>query len=563
MSEVFQPVEQAPRARPALTPRELGVLTLAAMLIMLTPLAWGGVVLWAILAGCGLAFAALLIAVGTLAVQRLAFVGSFLGFLLGLAWALSQGAALFSNRWLEFIAFPLALFLGALVGLYFLSGDTRSRPADHCRHDLFTSVPFWAGLALFSYFALQDFNAWGVVVDREFFWAQQGILGVDPGTFDIRPLPHVSWLPSGLKAPFSTAETSQPPMNAWRLILILAGPWALFCALRAGVRRRRGYVGLAWISVGTACVFALFGFLHQESSGTILGFPIPSMSRPFGTFINRNHAGVYLYLNLALALALTFWHIRRSGYNALRGGPHLVSGFLALYLGLFAVLTNSVGAAGVVLLLFLLALPLGYFLGLTSRRGNFREIAFVTLIALIFVSLTLVFMTDFTALSQKVGTKATNYQQTGSDDRAPLRRATWALATEGGATGRVWTGWGAGSFGWISPPYQAQQKELQGPTGKLYLRFIYAHNDWLQMLAEWGALGLLAVGAFLVWLNRYLRLAFRPGHAETIPLALGLLLFALHAWVELIIWFMPLMFSAALVTAALIAFVEQSSAERE
>ena len=556
-------VEKARRSRPPLTPRELGVLVLAAIVIVLTPLAWGGTVLWAVLAAVGFSLAALLLAVGTLSVQRLALVIGFAGIVVGLLAAAQENAAVLSLRWLEFMAFPCTLFLGAGASVYFLSGDTRSRPADHCRHDLFTLVPFWAGLALFGYFAVQDFNAWGIVIDREFFWAKQGIPGVDPGTFDIRPLPYINWLPSGLKAPFSSAETSQPPMNAWRVILILAGPWLLFCALRCGLRRRRGYVILVWISVVTACAFALGGFLNQYSSGTIMGIKVPETVTCFGPFINRNHAGVYLYLNLALALALTFWHIRRASSNAFRGGPHLVSGFLALYLALFVLLTNSMGASAVVVALFLFSLPLGYFFGLMDHRDTSREVAFVTFLALILASLALLFMTDLSAIAKKVTVKSEAFQKTGADDRAPYRRATWELATEGGATGRVWMGWGAGSFGWVSPPYQAKQRELQGPDGKLKMRAIYAHNDWLQMLAEWGVVGLLAVGFFLYWLAGWVRRALRAGLAETIPLVCVLLFFSAHGWVELIIWFMPLMISAVLVTASLLAFVEQSSGERK
>jgi len=158
--------------------------------------------------------------------------------------------------------------------------------------------------------------------------------------------------------------------------------------------------------------------------------------------------------------------------------------------------------------------------------------------------------------------KVATYQQVGTDDRAPFRRATLALISEGGWQGRAWIGYGAGSYRWISPPYQAQQKELLR-DGKLYIRVIHAHNDWLEMLADWGIVGLLAVFAALLWLGRRLKRAFHSGHPETVPLALGLLLMMAHAWVDLLFWFTPLMFTAAFVASAMTCLTDQSAAEQD
>jgi O-antigen ligase len=127
------------------------------------------------------------------------------------------------------------------------------------------------------------------------------------------------------------------------------------------------------------------------------------------------------------------------------------------------------------------------------------------------------------------------------------------------ALDRPWTGWGAGSYRWVSPVYQAEQKALQDDRGRLRVRALYAHHDWLQLFAEVGLLGLLPLGVFLYWLGRKVRAAFRPGHPEAIPLAGLLLLFALHASFDLLCWFTPLLTVLALIVAALAAFTEQSS----
>jgi O-antigen ligase len=535
---------------------------LAGLVLVVAPWGWAGVVLWTVAAALGFAAAAFLAVVAEARTQRIVMALSFVGLLAGLTVAASAGLEPLTYRWLDHVCFPGALLIGSTLSWFLLSRDLVSRPAAEARAELLRSIPFWAGVTLFAYFAVQDFNAWGVVVDREAFWAAQGMPGVDVGQFDVRLQDYVRWLPSGLNAPFSAADTKQPPMNAWRLMMILGAPWLLLLALRHGLRRRRAYVILGWVTVLTALAVGAFGLLNQKSSGTILGYPVPYNTTCFGTFMSRNHAGVYLYLHAAIALGLMFWHIRRAGENVLRGGPHLAAAFVAFALSLLAALTNSTAGAAVALTLLIVAPLLAYWIGFPGSRGSRRQIMLITGGALALSAASILLVADLQPIFARFKMKAASYQATGVDDRAPLRRATWALATEGGASGRVWVGYGAGSYRWISPPYQAQQKELQR-DGKLFYRAIHAHNDWLEMLAEWGIIGLLPVLAFLGWLIRRLARAFRAGHPETYPLALGLILMGLHATVDLLFWFTPLMFTAGFVLAAMTTFTEQSSYEQD
>ena len=551
-----------PPSSPKFTSRELTVMILAGLILVLAPWGWGGVVLWTVAAALGLAVAAFVATFAEARTQRAAMAAWFLGLVLALVGASNEGAAPWTYRWLDYVCFPAFALIGSSIAAFLLSRDLTARPAAELRRELFRSVPFWVGVALFTYFVVQDLNAWGVVVDREAFWSKQGMPGIDVGKFDIRPLPYLHWLPSGLNAPFSAADTSQPPMNAWRQMMVLGAPWLLFCALHVGLHRRRGYVWLAWITVLMACAVGAFGFLNQQSNGSILGYPVPYNTTCFGTFMSRNHAGVYLYLHAALALGLTFWHIRRAGENTLKGGPHLVAAFLAFALALLVALTNSTGGVGIVLALFVVSLPLAYYFGFPGSRGSRQRIIIVTGVAMLLSAAAILAMVDLKPIIERFKMKAATYQKAGTDDRAPLRRATWSLISDAGWTGRAWVGYGAGSYRWISSPYQAQQKELQR-DGKLFYRAIHAHNDWLEMLADWGIVGLLAVFAGLFWLGRRLIRAFHGGHPETVPLALGLLLMMAHAWVDLLFWFTPLMFTAAFVAAAMTCLTDQSSSETE
>ena len=535
---------------------------LAGIILVLAPWGWAGVVLWTVCAALGFSAAALLAVVAEAATQRKAMWVWFVGLLVALGAAGFEGYQPLTYRWLDYVCFPASALIGSSLAFFLLSRDLNSYPAAEARRELLRSVPFWAGVALFAYFAVQDLNAWGIVVDREVFWAKQGMPGIDVGKFDVRPLPYLHWLPSGLKAPFSAADTSQPPMNAWRLMMIIAAPWMLFCALSLGLRHRRSYVTLGLISVLAACVVGVFGLFNMQSSGTILGLPIPPNTRCFGPFISRNHAGVYFYLHVALALALTFWHIRRAGGGSLKGGPYLITAFLAFLLSLLAALTASVAATSIVLALILLSVPLAYYFGFPNTRGSQRSIVIVTGLAMFVAALSVLFVADFKPIVNRFQRKADVYQQVGSDDRAPLRRATWALIQDGGWDGRAWVGYGAGSYRWIAVPYQAEQKELH-KNGRFHYRADYAHNDWMEMLATWGVIGLLPVVAVLGWLGRRLIRAFHEGHPETVPLALGLILLGAHASLDLLFWFTPLMFTAVFITAAMTCLTDHSSAELE
>ena len=536
--------------RPSFTPRELTVITITAVLLIFMPWAWGGVVVWCTYFTAGLALAALVAAVGDFRTQIIC-AGLWFGLLVFNAFGVPENASVASSLWLEAMAFPLAALFGQIVAASLLRDDIKSRSANESFKALLRTPPFWIGLALFAYFAVQALNPWGTVVERDLFWR----IGKE------NP---IKWLPSGLKAPFSSDETDPGGMNAWRTILIFAGPWLLFCALRTGLLRRRGYVLLAWVSILTAVVIAGYGLTHQPSySEKMMGFPIPAGATAFGPFIYRNHAGVFFYLQASIAASLTFWHLRHQRPGGTRGSPHLISGFFVLLLAAAALLTYSIAAAMIAIVVVLLVAPAAYMIGMPAKVGQYSRRS-ATLFTVIFavVVLSTVYV-NFRKLGDKIESKLVQVTKAKSDDRAPWRRSTWKMATASG-TERLWTGWGAGSYRWVSPYFQAQEKELQDQKGKLSLRATYAHCDWLQMLAEWGIAGLTIVGAGLFWLYAWMYRPFvRRGKPEAIPVAAALLLFQFHMFADFPLWFTPLLFSLAFIAAMMTNFLDDSLRETD
>src|SRR5690606_23943553 len=93
--------------------------------------------------------------------------------------------------------------------------------------------------------------AWIYVTDGAYWWMLER-------PFDPR-------LPAGVEAPFAG-------MNAWRQLLIWAGPWLTVCTLHVGLRRRRSMEYL-WTALAVGLtVYGAFAFL-QWLTGTekILG----------------------------------------------------------------------------------------------------------------------------------------------------------------------------------------------------------------------------------------------------------------------------------------------------
>jgi O-antigen ligase len=95
-----------------------------------------------------------------------------------------------------------------------------------------------------------------------------------------------------------------------------------------------------------------------------------------------------------------------------------------------------------------------------------------------------------------------------------------------------WTGWGAGSFRFIFPRYQQRHPSITwyNPKWKSgYYYWEYAHNDWIQLLAELGVIGAVLIGTTI--LTGVVLLVRQQGYQHDFVLLLvgGCLTTCLHA----------------------------------
>ena len=530
--------------RPYLMGRELAVLCIAAIILIITPWAWGGVVWWATSITLGLSLGMLTIAVGNFRAQVIlsALWGAILAVIICL---IITRVISDTHEILNTISLPAAALFAQLVGVSLTYDDFLSQPTSEITKKLFKLLPFWCGLALFTYFAVQGINVWGSVTERDLFWR-------------IFKESYISWLPNGLKAPFLSDDRDPGGMNAWRLLLTLAGPWMFFCALQVGLSQRRSYKILSWVSVISATIFGAWAFNNQFSQGTILGYLIPSGTQTFGTFIDRTHAGVFFYLNVALAMTLGFCHFRKDENSSLKGGPHLIAIFFTVLLVILGIVSYSMAVILILASSLLLIFPLAFFIGM-PQKSQLKLGPNILLFMMIFgLVLGLVTTINSKNLERKINAKIANLVVKKENDRASYAKATLDMATAGGVNGKIWYGWGAGSYRWVSPYFQAQQKELTDKEGRLLYRAIYAHNDWLQMLAEWGVVGMIPVFLMVLWFLNLGRKCFGRGRPELIPLFLIIILLGIHASIDLLFWFTPLLFLAVFI-ASMTQFLAEES----
>jgi O-antigen ligase len=167
--------------------------------------------------------------------------------------------------------------------------------------------------------------------------------------------------------------------------------------------------------------------------------------------------------------------------------------------------------------------------------GGSIAFALIAVIASVFYA-----TSDLKAVEAELNKKFHLAEKKSLDDREPMRRATWAMVSADDSE-RLWAGYGAGSYRWKSPEFFVKEKEFQRKNKTLRLRANYAHCDWLQMLVEWGVVGISFVILALLWMVFFLVKNFRRWTPITWVLVCAVFLFMAHATMDFLNYSMPLL----------------------
>jgi O-antigen ligase len=275
------------------------------------------------------------------------------------------------------------------------------------------------------------------------------------------------------------------------MYLLLALSYVALVFLAANGFRSRGQVKLLVIAVLILGAFeAAYGLVQYLSNHDYIWQFSKKYDKGLatGTFINRNHYA--LLLNLCFCTGVGYLYYRSSS---------ILAGFKFSWRKAMAI----PGAAKLVWILFWLALMgLGVFFSL-SRMGIVAMIA--GLVSMIIASkltesgkrtivIGFVLIALILGLSVYIGMDAVlaryeslSKERESDTDRIAHWRDAWKMIEKHPVFGQ-----GLGTFEWTFPAYESVDPDIPAK---------YAHNDYLQMLAEVGAVGLgLLVWAFgTVW----------------------------------------------------------------
>jgi len=428
--------------------------------------------------------------------------------LCSLPWALGG-----MHAWSQLTSLALA------VTGFFLAALPRT-PAGTCHGDpgplywpaarLLREPVFWAGLIFLGYITVQGFNpAWHFQSNTETWW--------------LEPLDPVSWLPTGVDAPYARS-------NPWRVLTVFGSLLCLVASMWVGFTRRKSFHTLFTVLVLNAGLLAMFG-LVQRLSGTPLIFwrYVSSNDKFVASFIYPNHGGPYFYLLTSVALGLAWWHAQRSRQQLDNSGPAAVFVFIAACCGLLVVFSSS-RMSVILLLALILFLGVSLVFKLRRRTGPVRhrpELLPLVLIIVAIVSIGLV-----TLQTDKLRERFSDLF--ANPTVAVLDRTLPRQAAEEMFQDRWVYGWGAGCFRYCFPKYTRKYPTIHYFPHGPRRYWEHAHNDLIEFPVELGVVGLLPIAGIFggcAW-RLYRRRVWR--NVVSLSLVLGCALITVHAWVDFV-----------------------------
>lgn len=266
----------------------------------------------------------------------------------------------------------------------------------------------------------------------------------------------------------------------------------LFAIALSAMRRAEARAALATALVLAGAIESVYVLLQLGFGDPIFNTaPLPGKWRTFGTFGNPNWTGEFLCVTALVTLGRLV-DLRKNNSSH---GNWTVAALILMVLALTATIARGAWLAFIIgTLAFTLARRLG-----NQRLGLKAAIApFVIVVVSVVVLILLPLLIRGDALNHFSNFKSIR-------GRVWMSAVTWTMIRDAPLGGH-----GLGTFGMEFPRYQAQafSQASSSPFVANASFTSYAHNDYLQLWAELGIVGLLAFIA-LIWIvfkrGRYLR----------------------------------------------------------
>lgn len=236
-----------------------------------------------------------------------------------------------------------------------------------------------------------------------------------------------------------------------------------------------------WALLGLAVIEVFIG-LRQFSGGDNwmpFGFiRADSGHRASGMLISSIHLAGYLEAVALFALSYAFW-------STWKPWARILAGYIALMSYVGIAITGSRGGYISALCSLVVFTAISLFTVRQARREKFRRNVAITAVTMLaFVAIAIALMSQSELLRKRLSMIPQQLEKNGLD----IRVHNWAAALD---QFRVspWLGTGAGTHIYYGryfrrPPLQSDP--------------IHAHSDYLELLAEYGAVGAIGMAAFLV-----------------------------------------------------------------
>ena len=313
----------------------------------------------------------------------------------------------------------------------------------------------------------------------------------------LRPIPHHELLPS----------SARPSQTLKNLLLYSTLYLSAFNIMALKLRRTIRFILFFFLTNGA--MLAVFGTL-QKLIGSDIFFGLEESPNPafFATFVYHNHWGAFALLSAAIGIGLTAYQYHHLGRHGVRHSPIPVLVILVSLLLLTIPLSSSRSAT----LLAVVMVGLCFVIGARAiyrqtQQDSYGRAWKLSLLCGLFLVVggaayriaEPVIQQRFQDTVQQIE-KRDHYALIESqkvfylESRFALYRDTWAMFSE-----KPVFGWGLGSYGFVFMRFDTQSTNAsRWPT--VYLD---AHSDWLELLAELGIVGLIAViGVLLLPLTR-------------------------------------------------------------
>jgi len=316
----------------------------------------------------------------------------------------------------------------------------------------------------------------------------------------------------------------------WRSLCLFGAYVGVFVVFANAFKGRSELRTASTIIVTSCFLMAVIG-MAQEFSGSdkLLWFHVPRFGGSiFGPFTNRNHFAAHMNMAFGLAVALLLVSARRREWSSLNSWRDRIAwlssrhgcrvGLLAFAAAVMAAsVCVSLSRGGISSLAIAFGASVAAMSASREMRGRRRWVMAVVLLAL-----GAVVWLGWRPVVGRLGTLADLAHDAASNSRTVATRDTLRMFADAPVLG-----WGFGSFQEVFPRYQ---------HANLDKRWLHAHNDYAQLLAEGGLVGallwLLAVGAFVVYVVRAFPRASSEGRLMTYGLSVSVGALCMHSLVD-------------------------------